>query len=114
MASYKWIALSSPLPGREEELERWYDEQHIPDCLKLDGFVGAQRFRVEQPPMGVAAPAWQVMVIYDIESDDIDATLAQIPKVIRTPAMPMTDAIDMTTALRVLGTAAAPKVGVDG
>lgn len=108
MPSYKWVALSEPQPGRERELEDWYDTQHLPDCLKLDGFVSAQRFRVDQKPVGIDVPAWKVMVIYDIESDDIEATLAQIPKVIRTPAMPMTDHIDLRTALRVLGKSTVP------
>lgn len=110
MASYRWVALSTPVPGQEEELERWYDAQHIPDCLKLDGFTGAQRFRIDQPPVGTDVPRWQVMVIYDIESDDVDATLAQVPAAIRSGAMPMTKAIEMSTALRILATAAAPKV----
>ena len=52
MQTYRLVALSSPLPGREEEYERWYDEQHIPDCLKLDGFLSAQRFRIEGKPAG--------------------------------------------------------------
>lgn len=109
MQAYKWVALSTPVPGRERELEHWYDPRHIPDCLALDGFVAAQRFRVEEQPQGIDVPAWKVMVVYDIESDDIGATLAQIPKVVRTPAMPITDALDTSTALRVLATAASPR-----
>lgn len=101
MASHRLVAFSTPRPGCELELERWYDEQHIPDCLRLDGFIAAERFRIDNPPAGIDVPAWKVMVVYEIESDDIAATLAQIPNVIRTPAMPMTEAIDMSTALRV-------------
>ena len=109
MQTYKWVAFSTPVPGRELELERWYDTQHIPDCLRLDGFVAVQRYRIDQQPMGVDVPSWRVMVIYEIESADIETTLAQIPKVIRTAAMPMTDALDMTTALRILATPASPR-----
>jgi hypothetical protein len=104
MATYKFVALSIPHPGQEAELETWYDNQHIPDCLKLEGFVAAERYRIDEKPMGAAVPAWKVMVIYEIETDDINAVLAQIPKVVRTPAMPITDAIDMSTALRFVGT----------
>jgi hypothetical protein len=99
------------VPGREAELERWYDEQHIPDCLKLDGFVAAQRFRLDDPVGSPSVPTWKIMVIYDIESDDIAATMAQIPRVVRTPAMPLTDAIEMSTALRLLGTSTSPRFG---
>jgi len=111
MARHFHVAFSIARPGQEAELERWYDEQHIPDCLRLDGFVAAQRFRIAEPPAGgVAVPAWKLMVIYEIESDDITATLAQIPKVVRTEAMPMTDAIDMGSALRLTAQVAGPKV----
>lgn len=104
MTMYRFVALSTPVPGREEELERWYDQQHIPDSLKLDGFIAAQRFRLDDGPVGSpSVPKWKVMVIYEIESDDIAATMAQIQRVVRTPAMPLTDALDMSTALRLLG-----------
>ncbi|VVN97982.1 DUF4286 family protein [Pseudomonas fluorescens] len=109
MQACKLVAFSTPVPGRELELETWYDTQHIPDCLKLDGFVAAQRYRIDQQPKGVDVPAWRVMVVYDIESEDIDAALAQIPKAVHTPAMPMTDALDMSTALRVVATAASSR-----
>ncbi|MBB35057.1 MAG: hypothetical protein CME88_08170 [Hirschia sp.] len=111
MAHHVHIAFSSPVPGQEAELERWYDEQHIPDCLKLDGFVAARRYRIDERPAGIVEmPSWKVMVIYEIESDDIAATLAQIPKVVRTPAMPMTDAVDMSTAMRLSGVATGERV----
>jgi hypothetical protein len=110
MAMYRFVALSTPAPGREEELERWYDQQHIPDSLKLDGFIAAQRFRLDDGPVGSpSVPKWKVMVIYEIESDNIAATMAQIQRVVRTPAMPLTDALDMSTALRLLGSAASPR-----
>lgn len=110
MKNYRMIALSTPFPGRELELEQWYDAQHIPDSLKLTGFVAAQRFRIDEQPRGIEVPAWKVMVIYDIESDDIEATLGQIPQVVRTPAMPITDALDMSTALRIVAQEVAPRV----
>lgn len=111
MASYKFVALSVPIVGREPEFETWYDKQHIPDCLRLAGFKGAQRFRIDAKPVGADVPAWKYMVIYDIESDNIDATLAQIAKVARTAAMPMTDSMDMTAGLRFVAAPAAPYCG---
>jgi hypothetical protein len=110
MKAYRLVALSVPYPGREKELEHWYDQQHIPDCLKLEGFMAAQRFRLDDGPVGnPAVPKWRVMVVYDIESDNIAATMAQIQRVARTAAMPMTDALDMSTALRLLATSASPR-----
>jgi hypothetical protein len=111
MSRHVQIALSSPCPGREEELERWYDEQHLPDVLRLDGFVSAQRFRLHgEPRGGVKVPAWQILVIYEIESDNLEMTLAQIPKVIGTPDMPRSDALDMDRALLFAATRMGPPV----
>ena len=111
MKHYRLVALSIPFPGREQELERWYDHQHLPDCLKLEGFIAAQRFRIEHAPMGaVGVPAWKVMAIYEIESADIDTTLAQIPKVARTAAMPMTDALNLGSAIRLVAVESGPRL----
>jgi hypothetical protein len=106
---HTFIALSIPRPGREAEAEQWYDRQHIPDCLRLDGFVAAQRFRIDEQPVGVGVPAWKIMVVYEVETDDIAATMAQLAKVVRTPEMPMTDALNLSTALRFVALAASPR-----
>lgn len=108
-AQYRHVAFSIPKLGCETELERWYDENHIPDCLRLTGFVAAQRFRIEDELAVADVPAWRIMVIYEIEGDEIAATLSQIPRVVRTPEMSMTDAIDMTTTLRCTAVAAGPR-----
>lgn len=77
--------------------------------LRLDGLVSARRFRLAgQPRGGLAVPTWQIMVIYEIESEDLAATLAQIPAVIGTPAMPRSDAMDMSQALLFAASAAVP------
>ena len=110
MAQYRFIALSVPQPGREEELEQWYDTQHMPDVLKLDGFVAAQRFRIENGPQGADVPRWSLMGLYEIETDDIQATMAQIARVARTPAMPMTDAFDPATAVRIVAVEASDRI----
>jgi hypothetical protein len=109
MATYTYVAFSTPVAGRELELERWYDLQHIPDCLELEGFIAAQRFRIVADPVGANVPKWRVMVVYEIESDDVEATIAQISRVIRTPAMPMTNAIDLSTGVRILAAPVSPR-----
>ena len=105
---YQFLALATAMPGKLEELKRWYDTQHLPDCLKLDGFISAQRFDVVGKPMGMEVPDFEVLALYEIESDNVEETLGQIPKVARTPAMPFTDAIDLTRSVRFVVTEAAP------
>lgn len=37
-------------PDAEEELNRWYDERHVPERLAMDGFVSARRFVSAEHP----------------------------------------------------------------
>lgn len=40
-----FLAFAAPAsPATEAELNRWYDEQHVPDVLTLPGFSAAQRY----------------------------------------------------------------------
>jgi hypothetical protein len=48
-------------------------------------------------------------VIYEVVTDDIAASMAQIARVVRTPQMPMTDALDLSTALRFVAVPASPR-----
>ncbi|HXA31404.1 MAG TPA: hypothetical protein VNV87_04015 [Acidimicrobiales bacterium] len=36
--------------GWEDEVDRWYDEDHIPEKLAIDGFVRAHRYRSVDHP----------------------------------------------------------------
>mgnify|MGYP006146530683 CR=1 FL=1 len=40
-----YVVFSNPLPGREEELERWYEDVHIPDSLNAGLFDSVRRYR---------------------------------------------------------------------
>lgn len=66
------------IPGEhEEEFNRWYDEEHLPERLGCEGFLSARRYMaVDGPPKYLAT--------YDLESVDVLASppyqaLAQHP-----------------------------------
>lgn len=42
------ISQTDPPPGREEEFERWYEDQHVPGRLELSGMTAATRARAVQ------------------------------------------------------------------
>lgn len=45
-------------PAYEEELNRWYDEEHIPERLAMPGFQAARRYRsLDQPSTFLAVYA---------------------------------------------------------
>ena len=35
-------------PEHEEEFNRWYDEEHLPERLEIPGYVSARRFKLEE------------------------------------------------------------------
>ena len=72
MGQYRLVILHNPVEGREEEFNRWLDDDHIPALLAVDGIESAQRFRLalatRQPPDDTVH---HYMTIYEIETDDI-------------------------------------------
>jgi hypothetical protein len=65
MANGLLIVESRPAtPGDPASYHRWYDEMHIPEILKLDGFVSARRLG--------AADGKSFVAVYEIEGD-VDA-----------------------------------------
>ena len=35
-------------PEHEEEFNRWYDDEHLPERLEIPGYVSARRFKLEE------------------------------------------------------------------
>ncbi|MFC2042345.1 DUF4286 family protein [Chloroflexota bacterium] len=71
----KWVNLIEAAcadPSREDEWNDWYDNVHIPDVLETPGFVAGTRYKTEKPKEGRGP----YLCIYEIETDDIDDTMA--------------------------------------
>lgn len=85
MARYKLIALTNPVPGREDEFNRWYDEFHLPETCAVPGVVGGQRYRrVGTPKPNGDSPRYEYFVVYEVETDDPEQTLALLQEHIAT------------------------------
>ena len=91
MASHQFLVISNAVPGKEAEFNEWYNKQHIPDVLKVPGFVAAQRFEVS----GDSDLPGRYVAIYEMETDDPQATLQDLMSRNGTPDMVMSDAIDL-------------------
>jgi hypothetical protein len=74
MPKFKMIALTRPVEGREDEYNDWYQNTHLPEVTSLPGIRGAQRYKLAAPMMGYDERSY--LAIYDIETDDIQETLA--------------------------------------
>lgn len=57
-------------PAKEDEFNEWYDNTHIPDLLKADGFECATRYANNDVVPGEG----KYLAIYEVESDDIQKT----------------------------------------
>ena len=66
------MVLVSPVEGREEEFEDWYEKVHIPDALEVDGFRSASRFEISDVALlpGVRFGEFRFVTLYELDYDD--------------------------------------------
>jgi len=95
MPGYKMIVLTRPVDGREEEFNDWYNNVHLPEVLGTDGFVAAQRFKLAGGP---DAPA-PYLAIYEVESDDYEASLAMLLQRVDEGKIGISSALDVPSAI---------------
>jgi hypothetical protein len=93
MPSFRMIMLSNAAGGRDDEFERWYDEVHLPDMLKVPGFVAAQRFRIDKNLIGKTPYAY--CTIYEVEAESADAAIAATGAAMQSGKMVISDAADV-------------------
>jgi hypothetical protein len=104
MAKHLLLAFTNPVVGREEEFNRWYDERHVPDLLAVPGFVSAQRFSLTDAT-GQGRPGWTHLALYELDTDDPNALMAEVRSRLGTEAMPVSDTLDPTTPTGLIATA---------
>ena len=100
MPQYKMIALTRPVEGREDDFNTWYQNVHLPEVCALPGVTGAQRYKMAAPLQGFDGRSY--LAIYDIETDNITATLGAFGQAAKTGAMTPSDAADMAGAYTVI------------
>jgi len=59
-------------PARQKEFSDWYDNIHLGDILKTPGFLAGRRYEAREFRDGRGT----YLTTYDIETDDIDRTMA--------------------------------------
>ncbi|CAN5183795.1 hypothetical protein BH10PSE13_BH10PSE13_03530 [soil metagenome] len=98
MAKHILMALNGANAGEEAEFERWYDEVHIPEILAVPGCLFARRFRIVNTDVQ-GGGGWSNVSLYEIETDDLPATLAALHGAIS----PSSTAIDSSTSANLIG-----------
>src|SRR5215470_8187632 len=93
MATSLQFALSNPVPGRDEEFNRWYDTHHLLHGVLTPGILAGQRFRRAPGPW----PSGRHDYLTIWEMDDPAFALEQLARVRGTDAMPISPSVDMST-----------------
>jgi hypothetical protein len=111
MAKFTFVVLTNPTLGKDAEYNEWCNQQHIPDVLNVPGFVCAQRFRLADGQMGANADRpYEYLALYEIETNDLAATLKELQLRRGTADMVMSDAMDMKNVAAYIFTPVAEQI----
>ena len=111
MGPYKLLVLTNAVKGRDDEFNQWYDNQHIPDALDVPGYVTAQRFRLADVRMaGEPDSRWHYLAIYEIQTDDLKATMNESMSRAGTQRMPQSDAADHASSTILAAIPIGPRI----
>jgi hypothetical protein len=103
MARYRYVIVSRAKPGQEEEFARWYAEQHLADVGRHPHVVSGSVHLVDyQKDYDLDAPKYTLLTIYDLETDDPQATIEDIRSQAGSPGMPMTESLEKSGMLQVI------------
>ncbi len=88
-------------PERAADFQAWYAETHIPDVLRVDGFVSGRLFTS-------AAEGGPFVAVYEVERDDLAGAVGALGEAFASGEMEMSDLIQMdpAPAIRILATVA--------
>lgn len=62
------VVFTDPVEGQEGAYNRWYTEEHLPDCLAIPGYVRATRYRAF--PGLDRSVAQEYLALYELEVPD--------------------------------------------
>lgn len=96
MVSHILVVPSGPHDGRDQEYNEWYDREHIRDVCAGVGFISAKRYRVV--PSSPETPPAPYLAIYEIETDDPTAVLADLLRRANAGEIGVSPAYDRTTS----------------
>lgn len=109
MTKHLFLVFTRPTPGREDEYNDWYDNEHLDDVLRVPGVTAAQRYRVA-PMFTTPELVHGYLAIYEIESEDPRAALEAISGAANTDAMHISTALDSETAQTFLASPSSRRV----
>ena len=100
MARYVFLCMVNAADGRDDELNTWLDEVHIPEFVAAGGFSGCRRYELASEMADSPGALKRYMHIYELETDDLDKTRHALlaNRHLRTPT---SSAMDLSDAFSV-------------
>ncbi|MCS5689494.1 MAG: hypothetical protein VX785_04730 [Actinomycetota bacterium] len=98
MTKHVLLVFTSPVEGREDDYNAWYNDVHLGEVLTADGFVRAQRFKASE--MMPSVTEHEYVAIYEIE--DLDPKDAMKSLNGASGSFTMTDAIELKQSKMML------------
>lgn len=95
MARYRLIAFTDPVAGKDQDYNDWYNKVHLRDVIAITGFVSVQRFVLKAATAGEMRNRY--VAIYDMETDDPMAVMAEIGRRAGTEQMFVSPALDLAS-----------------
>jgi hypothetical protein len=98
MARYTFVVFTNANDGQDDAFNKWYDNTHIPDVLKVPGFVGAKRFKLAQttPPQ---PSDHRYLALYELETDNLEESRQALARAAGTSAMVLDESLDRPAAV---------------
>jgi hypothetical protein len=84
---YTLIVYTSPVDGREDEYNAWYDDIHLPEFSALPGVINGRRFKV------AADGKPQYAAVYELSAHP-DAVFAAMNEGAKNGTVHMSDSVD--------------------
>ncbi len=100
MSSYILVVPSSAKPGEDGAYNAWYDEVHLRDVCAIPGVTGGRRYTPDSASPNPAEADY--LAIYEIETDDPGAVIAELGRRAQSGEMTISPALDVATARMTL------------
>ena len=80
-----FVALCNAVDGRDDELDKWYNDQHIPEILHVPGILSVTRTTFSDVELfaGCRLAGYRYLTMYEIDAND-DEGFERVAQAIRT------------------------------
>ena len=94
MARHIFLAFTNAVAGRDDEFNEWQDTVHLPDGLSQSEYKSVRRFKLADAQFQPGEQQHRYLNVWEIETDDIAATIAETVKHNQASSAGYSDALD--------------------